>query len=143
METNETRLYKLRTYLFGILDDILSSSDYSINANFLDNDIENYSLDKLPIEPVTETWIIGPEVKRDVFTFRSRKAYSQDIMNNLSNIGFFETFENKIKENNDNGNLPDIDGIVSIKCLNCGTLNMANTKEAEFDIQIEIKYIKN
>ena len=101
METNETRLYKLRTYIFGILDEILSSSDYSINANFLDNDIENYSLDKLPIEPVTETWIIGPEVKRDVFTFRSRKAYSQDILNNLSNIGFFEEFESKIKENND------------------------------------------
>lgn len=139
---DDNRISKLRTYLFNILDELLNSNNYSINANFLDNDIENYSLDKIPIEPTTEKWIIGPEIKRDVYNFRSRKAYSQDIMNNLSNIGFFETFENKIKTNNEQGILPEIDGIESIKCLNCGTLNIADTNEAEFDIQIEIRYIE-
>lgn len=139
---DDNRISKLRTYLFNILDELLNSNNYSINANFLDNNIENYSLDKIPIEPTTEKWIIGPEIKRDVYNFRSRKTYSQDIMNNLSNIGFFETFENKIKTNNEQGILPEIDGIESIKCLNCGTLNTADTNEAEFDIQIEIRYIE-
>ena len=139
---DDNRISKLRTYLFSILNELLNSNNYSINANFLDNDIENYSLDKIPIEPTTEKWIIGPEIKRDVYNFRSRKTYSQDIMNNLSNIGFFETFENKIKTNNEQGILPEIDGIESIKCLNCGTLNTADTNEAEFDIQIEIRYIE-
>ena len=36
--------------------------------------------------------------------------------------------------------LPDIEGIESIKCLNCGTLNDAETNTAEFDIQVEIVY---
>ncbi len=138
----DNRISKIREYLFRILDELLNSDNYSINANFLDNNIENYSLDKIPIEPTTEKWIIGPEIKRDVYNFRSRKTYSQDIMNNLSNIGFFETFENKIKTNNEQGILPEIDGIESIKCLNCGTLNTADTNEAEFDIQIEIRYIE-
>ena len=36
--------------------------------------------------------------------------------------------------------LPDIVGIESIECLNCGTLINANTNSAEFDIQIQITY---
>lgn len=139
---DDNRISKIREYLFSILDELLNSREYSINANFLDNNIESYSLDKIPVEPVTEGWIIGPVIKRDVYNFRSRKTYSQDIMNNLANIGFFETFENVIESNNKEGILPDIDGIESISCLNCGTLNMANTNEAEFDVQIEIRYRK-
>lgn len=139
---DDNRISKIREYLFSILDELLNSREYSINANFLDNNIESYSLDKIPVEPVTEGWIIGPVIKRDVYNFRSRKTYSQDIMNNLANIGFFETFENVIESNNKKGILPDIDGIESISCLNCGTLNMANTNEAEFDVQIEIRYRK-
>lgn len=139
---DDNRISKIREYLFSILDELLNSREYSINANFLDNNIESYSLDKIPVEPVTEGWIIGPVIKRDVYNFRSRKTYSQDIMNNLANIGFFETFENTIESNNKEGILPDIDGIESISCLNCGTLNMANTNEAEFDVQIEIRYRK-
>ena len=139
---DDNRISKIREYLFSILDELLKSKEYSINANFLDNNIESYSLDKIPVESVTEGWIIGPVIKRDVYNFRSRKAYSQDIMNNLANIGFFETFENTIESNNKKGILPDIDGIESISCLNCGTLNTADTNEAEFDVQIEIRYRK-
>ena len=43
-------------------------------------------------------------------------------------------------KNNDNKILPDIKGIESISCLNCGTMNNANTNTAEFDIQIQITY---
>jgi hypothetical protein len=49
-------------------------------------------------------------------------------------------FEKMISSNNDNGILPEIDGIEEIKCLNCGTMNNASTNTAEFDIQIEIDY---
>ena len=76
----------------------------------------------------------------DVYSFRSRKLYSQDTINNLKNIGFFEQFENKIKSNNEEGILPNIDGIESIECLNCGTMNNADGNTAEFDIQIQITY---
>ena len=137
------RISKLREYLFGIIDILKNTNEYQINADMLDNDIDNYSLDKIPTQSTVEKWIMGIEIHRDVFSFRSRVAYSQDVINNLSNIGFFEQFEEVIKSNNDKGVLPDIDGIEKIECLNCGTLNYADTSTAVFDIQIQITYRTN
>ena len=140
VDTTELRITKLRAYLISIIDMLLTDTRYSINANMLSADPNNYSLDKIPVDKSVEKWITGDEIHRDVFSFRSRNNYSQDTLNNLINIGFFEVFEKMISSNNDNGILPDIDGIEEIKCLNCGTMNNASTNTAEFDIQIEIDY---
>ena len=140
MNYDEARISKLRTYLFSIIDTLTTDKNYQINADMLDNDVNNYSLDKIPTQTEVEKWITGLIVHRDVYSFRSRKAYSQDVINNLSNIGFFESFESIIKSNNKKGVLPDIEGIESIECLNCGTMLSADTNTAEFDIQIQITY---
>lgn len=140
MNYEDTRISKLRVYLFSIIDTLTTDRQYQINANMLDNDINNYSLDKIPTSSQVEKWVNGTEIHRDVYSFRSRKAYSQDTINNLSNIGFFEQFENIIKSNNKKGVLPNIKGIESIECLNCGTMTIADTNTAEFDIQIQITY---
>lgn len=143
MSYQDLRISKLREYLLSIIDTLTNNTNYQINANMLSNDINNYSLDKIPTNTEVESWIIGIVKRRDVYSFRSRMSYSQDTINNLKNIGFFERFENKIKSNNDEGILPDIDGIESIECLNCGTMLNAETKTAEFDIQIQITYREN
>ena len=140
IDTTELRITKLRAYLISVIDTLLTDTNYLINANMLPADPNNYSLDKIPTEPQIETWITGDEVHRDVYSFRSRNKYSQDTLNNLINIGFFEVFEKKISSNNEQGILPNIDGIQEIKCLNCGSMNNATTNTAEFDIQIEIDY---
>ena len=142
MEYEDLRISKLREYLFGVINTLTENRNYQINADMLSNDIDNYSLDKIPTASVVERWIMGLEIHRDVYSFRSRMAYSQDTINNLSNIGFFEQFENAIKTNNEEGILPDIDNIESIECLNCGTLNNTDGVTAEFDIQIQITYRK-
>ena len=141
MDYSEKRITKLRDYLFNIIDTLITNNnEYQINTNMLSNDINNYSIDKIPTQTTVERWITGIEIHRDVFSFRSRMAYSQDVINNLSNIGFFEDFEAKIYDNNKKGILPEIDGIEKIECLNCGTMNFAETNTAEFDIQIQITY---
>lgn len=140
MDYNETRISKLRTYLFSIIDTLATDKNYQINANMLSNDINNYSLDKIPTSSQVEKWVTGLEIHRDIFSFKSRNAYSQDVINNLSNIGFFEKFESIIKSNNKKGVLPEIKGIESIECLNCGTMLSSDTNTAEFDIQIQITY---
>ena len=138
----DTRISKLRAYLFIVIDTLLTDNKYQINADMLSNDINNYSLDKIPMSSEVEIWVTGQSICRDVYSFRSRNAYSQDVINNLLNIGFFEIFEQIIKANNKEGILPDIDGIEAIRCLNCGTMNNASTNTAEFDIQIQIQYIR-
>lgn len=137
---SEFRISKLREYLLKVIDEITGNKDYQINADMLDNEPNNYSLDKIPTEPQVERWITGVEIHRDIFSFRSRRNYSQDTINNLKNIGFFEIFENLIKNNNRNRILPDIKGIEEIECLNCGAMLNTDTNTAEFDIQIQITY---
>jgi len=134
-----TRIEALRLYLFDVLD-TLTESEYQINANMLGK-IGDYSLDKIPTQPVVRSWVNGTKVKRDVYSFRSKRTYSQDTINNLNNIGFFEKLEDLIESNNRKGVLPNIDGILKIECLNCGTLNVAGTNEAIFNIQIQIEYL--
>ena len=134
IEVNDLRVTKLRTYLMSVISELIEQYG-EMNINFLSNEPNNYSLDKIPVNPTQEQWIIGNFLNRDVYSFRSRVNYT-----NIENIGFFETFEKLIKQKNDNNILPDIDGIQSISCLNCGSLNNANTNTAEFDIQIQIEY---
>lgn len=140
MNYRDLRITKLREYLFEVINELTQNNDYQINAYMLDNDINNYSLDKIPTASTVEKWIFGLEIHKDVYSFRSRMAYSQDTINNLENIGFFEAFESKIKENNFMKILPDIEGIERIECLNCGTMIDADTNTAEFDIQLQITY---
>lgn len=135
-----TRIEALRLYLFDILDTLTNNEEYQINADMLGS-VGDYSLDKIPTQTVVRNWIDGTKVKRDVYSFRSRKEYSQDTINNLNNIGFFENFEEIIETNNRKGILPSIEGILSIECLNCGTLNRADTNTAIFNIQIQITYL--
>ena len=139
MEINNLRITKLRAYLFDIIQE-LNEQYEQINVNFLSNDINNYSLDKIPVQTEGAGWIIGNILHREVYSFRSRMNYSADVISNIENIGFYEAFEKTIKNNNENKILPDIDGIESISCLNCGSMNNATTNTAEFDIQIEIQY---
>ena len=140
VKTDELRITKLRTYLFSIIDTLLTDNKYQINANMLSNEPNNYSLDKIPTSSTVEEWITGSRICRDVYSFRSRVGYSQDTINNLINVGFFEIFEKLISSNNEKGILPNIEGIQSIQCLNCGSMNNANTNTAEFDIQLQITY---
>lgn len=140
VKVEDLRITKLRTYLLSIIDILVTNKKYQINANMLSNEPNNYSLDKIPTSSTVEEWITGTKVCRDVYSFRSRVGYSQDTIENLINVGFFEIFEKLISSNNEKGILPDIEGIQSIQCLNCGSMNNANTNTAEFNIQIQITY---
>lgn len=140
VKVEDLRITKLRTYLLSIIDVLVTNKKYQINANMLSNEPNNYSLDKIPTSSTVEEWITGDKICRDVYSFRSRVGYSQDTIENLINVGFFEIFEKLINSNNEKGILPEIEGIQSIQCLNCGSMNNANTNTAEFDIQIQITY---
>ena len=140
IDINDLRINKLRSYLLEIIDTLLTDEKYQINANMLSADINNYSIDKIPTETVVEKWIIGNTIQRDLYSFRSRNSYSQDTLNNLLNVGFFEKFEDIINSNNEKGILPEIENIERIECLNSGSMTNASTNSAEFDIQIQITY---
>ena len=140
MNSKDTRINNLREYLCKIIGTLSTNKNFKINANMLSKNVNNYSLDKIPTASTVEKWVNGVEIHKDVYSFRSRKEYSTDDINNLQNIGFFEKFESLIKSNNKKGVLPNIKGIESIECLNGGAMLSADTNTAIFDIQIQITY---
>lgn len=140
MNIKNTRIDNLRTYLCKVIDTLTTNKNFKINANMLSKNVNNYSLDKVPTASTVEKWVNGVEIHKDVYSFRSRKEYSTNEINNLQNIGFFEIFESTIKSNNKKGVLPNIKGIENIECLNSGAMLSADTNTAIFDIQIQITY---
>lgn len=140
IEVEKTRIFELREYLLKVIDGITANKQNSINANMLSNNVDSYSLDKIPMQTKIEKWITGVEIHKDVYSFRSRRNYSIETLMNLQNIGFYELFTSEIRKNNKKGDLPNILGIENIECLNCGSMVNATTNTAEFDIQIQITY---
>lgn len=136
MEEKEYRVSKLREYILNILKDTIEE----LNVSYLDSEIESYSLTRMPVTPTIENWIIPVAKKREVYNFVSRKVFSNDLNENLLNIGFFEIFESKIIKNNKNNILPEIENIEKIECLNCGTIQSVTAETSIFSIQIQITY---
>ena len=135
----DLRITKVREYLYNIIVNI-NDKIKEINADALSKNVNSYSLDRMPVEAEITRWVDGTIIKRDVYSFRSRCLYTYKDIDNLRNIGFFELFEESIRINNQYKILPNIDGIESIECLNCGTLLDVESSTAEFNIQIQITY---
>ena len=134
-----TRIEETKKYLVDLLIE-LNENFKVVNVNFLSNEIGNYSLDKIPTKSKIEETITGKKLMKDVYNFRSKKSYGSSVATNLSNMGFWEAFEDKIYFNNEQGILPNIDGIISIQCLNCGSIQKAGTQDCEMAIQIQVEY---
>lgn len=136
------RVEKLIEYLYGIIDGLIRDTDYQIKADFLDDNINSYSVDKVPTASTEEKFITGERIKRDIYTLRSRFKYTSNQAEELQNIGFFEKFESKIEEMNKNKDLPDIDGIESIECLSCGSVVFTTDNQScEMRIQLKVTYL--
>ena len=135
------RAGKLIEYLYTVIDEIINKNNYQIKADFLDDDINSYSIDKIPTASTEQKFITGERIKSDTFALRSRFKYTSDQAEELKNVGFFEEFESKIEDNNKNKILPDIDGIQKIECLNSGSVVYATDNKCEMRIQIKVTYL--
>jgi len=135
------RASKLIEYLYTIIDEIIHNNTYEIKADFLDDDINSYSIDKIPTASTESKFITGERIKKDEYSLRSRFKYTSDQAEELKNIGFFEKFESKIERNNRDKILPDIEGVQKIECLNSGSVVYADDNKCEMRIQIKVTYL--
>lgn len=138
-----TRANKLMNYLYDIISGIINDDEFEVKADFLEADINSYSIDKIPTERIEERWLFGGKLCQDTYTFRSRFEYTSDVADQLDNVGFWEEFENKIDYNNKNRIFPNIDGIEKIECLDSGSVAYADGNTCEMNIQIKITYREN
>lgn len=88
-----------------------------INVDYLEDDIDSYSIDQTPVNPEINRFVDGRGGKyRIAFDFSVTAPISSKSIVNLANSKFCEDFQEWIKEQNQKKNFPKIDGAFSIKC---------------------------
>lgn len=111
-----------------------------INVDYLKDDIDSYSIDQVPVNPVKEPYIDGTELKQIAFDFTIQAPISSKVLVNLTNSKFCEDFQNWIKEQNNNENLPQIPGIEKVECTSPGYVLQKTETTAIYIIQMNCQY---
>ena len=102
-----------------------------------------YTIETVPCAPVVRKYTDGSCMKQFLFIFASREFFSEDVAQNIENLGFYEKFEDWIKEQNDEGILPNLGDDrepVSIEVLTGGYAFEADTNTARYQIQLRLTY---
>ena len=116
-----------------------------VNVDYLEENSTVYSIEKVPTDPIIKKYINGDSIRQFQFIFASREPYGADVLQNISNSGFYEDFANWIETQDDNSNLPILDdGYESqeVKVLSPGYAFQVDVDKARYQIELRLKYYK-
>lgn len=113
-----------------------------VNVDYLGDESTVYSIDEVPCDPIIKKYINGDSIRQYEFIFASRESYGVDVLNNISNSGFYEDFANWIEEQNTISNLPKLENkeCRTIECLTTGYAFQTDVDKARYQIQMRITY---
>lgn len=123
----------------------LLSAESPLGVNSLGEDPEQYAIEVVPCSPIIKEYADGSAKMQYLFIFASREFYSEDEQLNMANLEFYEELEEWISEQNINQKLPELpSGCTpqSVKVLSSGYVADNDTKTARYQIQCQLKYIK-
>ena len=133
----------IRNYISNL--DCMAIFDNAININFLDGEIESFSLEEIPCEPVVKKYLDGSSKRQLQFAFCSREPYGQEIIQNIDNSGFYEEFADEIESKNDQGVLPIGDEKIEpieLKVTSSAYVVATEEDTAMYQINLNFKYYK-
>lgn len=118
-----------------------------VNVDFLPDDPTTYSIEQTPTEPVLKKYMDGSTDRQFTFVFACRMFYSDEMMNNISNSGFFDNFQNWLYDNSENDILPQLgEGMMAerIEAISSGYLFdiSGDLTNARYQIQCRLLYEK-
>lgn len=115
-----------------------------VNVDYLGDESTMYSIEETPCESIIKKYVDGSSIRQFEFIFCSRESYGPDVLNNISNSGFYEDFANWIEEENIKGNLPDLNDkeCRTIECLTTGYAFQTDVDKARYQIQMRITYFQ-
>lgn len=114
-----------------------------INVDYLKEDINNYSIDVTPTNPIVKTYADGGTLRQITLDFSVQAPLSSQSIVNLANSKFCEDFMTWIEEQNKINNLPKIPGITQITCTSPGYVLHKTKTTAIYIIQINCQYYKD
>lgn len=122
----------------------LFKSGEKFNANFLDPDATGFSIEDVPTTPVVKSFSDGSALMAKNFVVAGRLPTGKDKRTNYTGSGFWDALCLWIKEQDNDGSLPPIDGVQSVAVTNTGYVMEMNmdTNSARYQIQISITYLQ-
>lgn len=107
-----------------------------------DNPVE-YTIETVPCEPIVKKYTDGSTIRQYEFIFASREYFSEDVITNIENLGFYQKFEEWINERNEKGILPDLGDErtpVGIEVLTQGYAFAVDSDTARYQIHLRLTY---
>lgn len=119
----------------------------NVNVDFLPEDPLTYSIEQTPSEPILKRYLDGSTERQITFVFACRMFYSDELINNIDNSGFFEKFQEWLFENSENDILPELDkGLIPyrMEAVSSGYLYdiSGDLSNARYQIQCRLIYEK-
>jgi hypothetical protein len=111
-----------------------------LNVDALTDNVNDFSIDIVPSNPVVESYLDGTTLKQITFVLAGRFAYNND---NTKILNFFDDLSSWIKTNNDNGILPELEFpriSEQMNVLSNGYLINQLGTEAKYQIQLRLLY---
>lgn len=115
----------------------------SLSVDRLGKDSTSYSIDSVPGQQILKRDIVGNTTRQCLFNFASRELYTEEIRQNLDNIGFYEHFSDWLEEVSKAGDFPELDAgktIKKIEAITCGYVFDTELDKAKYQIQCRIIY---
>lgn len=115
-----------------------------LDVDFLDNEVDTYSVDTIPCEEILKRYMDGSTRKQFQFAVSSRRFYEQNINQNLSNLQFFEDLTAWVEGKARKGELPSMDkGRTAQKIVVTSTAYpfvVSEDGKARYQIQMRLEY---
>lgn len=133
----------IQTFIATFLEEAGAQDKY-IGVDWLPTEPGSYSIDIVPTENIVKRYTCGDTIRQCVFVFALRGYYSEDALQNISNIGFFEDFAAWLERCSRSRLLPALDGnrqAQQIEALNVGYLmSDDNDGAGRYQIQCRLTY---
>lgn len=133
----------IRNYIGNL--DCMKTFENAINANFLGGEIDSFSIEEIPCNPIVKKYLDGSTLRQFQFAFCSREPYGSEIIQQIDNSSFYEDFSNEIEEKNNRNILPigdsDIEPI-ELKVTSNAYVVATEEDTAMYQINLNFKYLK-
>ena len=116
-----------------------------VNVDYLEDKPTTYSIEEVPSDVVIQKYVDGSSKRQYVFVFASRESYSEDVIDNINNSGFYEAFAEWLEEQTNNDNLPfigDDKEVLKIEAMTNGYAFKTDVDTARYQIQCRMIYMK-
>lgn len=136
-------LEAIRIYISEL--DCMATFDNAININFLDGNIDSFSIEEVPTEPILKKYVNGATIRQLKFVFCSREPYGAEILQNIENSNFYEDFANEIETKNDKEIFPELGNTLearSIEVTSTGYTVDVTEDTSMYQINLNFKYYK-